>query len=364
MDPSSETDKRFATTQATLSSRPTSKDVPHRSSTDAKSSVRRKLVIQIPCLNEEATIGTTLAALPRRVEGFDSVEWLIVDDGSTDGTVAAATAAGADHIVSLPHNQGLARAFMAGIEASLKAGADVIVNTDADNQYAAGSIPDLIAPILEGKAQIVVGARPISEIREFSATKKLLQKMGSAVVRIASGTSVPDAPSGFRAVHAAAALRLNVFGDYTYTLETIIQAGRKGIPIASVPVRVNPATRPSRLVRSIPSYVRRSMFSIARVFVLYKPLRFFSVIGALLLVPGVALGLRFLYEYLLTGSAGHVQSLILSAILILSAMIVFVAGVLSDLIASNRILLEEIRMRQLRTEIEASRAARTSYIAP
>lgn len=364
MDDSSETAKRVATVEATLSSPLTSKGVRHPSSTGAKSSARRKLVIQIPCLNEEATIGTTLAALPRRVAGFDCVEWLIIDDGSTDGTVAAALAAGADHIVSLPHNQGLARAFMAGIEASLKTGADVIVNTDADNQYAAGSIPDLIAPILEGKAQIVVGARPISEIREFSAAKKILQKIGSAVVRIASGTSVPDAPSGFRAIHAAAAIRLNVFGDYTYTLETIIQAGRKGIPITSVPVRVNPATRPSRLVRSIPSYVWRSMFSIARVFVLYKPLRFFSVIGALLLVPGVTLGLRFLYEYFLNGSAGHVQSLILSAILIVSAMILFVAGVLSDLTASNRILLEEIRMRQLRAEIDASRASQTRQVTP
>ena len=317
---------------------------------------RRKLVIQIPCLNEESTIGTTLAELPRRVEGFDCVEWLIVDDGSTDRTVAIATAAGADHIVSLPHNQGLARAFMAGIEASLKAGADVIVNTDADNQYAGNSIGDLVAPILEGKAQIVVGARPISDIREFSAVKKALQRIGSAVVRIASGTRIPDAPSGFRAIHAAAAIRLNVFGDYTYTLETIIQAGRKGIPITSVPIRVNPTTRPSRLVRSVPSYVCRSMFNIARVFVLYKPLRFFSTIGVALLLPGIVLGLRFLYYYQVDGGAGHIQSLILSAILIVSAMIVFVAGVLSDLIASNRVLLEELRMRQLLSEVEACRS--------
>jgi hypothetical protein len=245
---------------------------------------------------------------------------------------------------------------MAGIEASLKAGADVIVNTDADNQYAADSIGQLVAPILEGKAQIVVGARPIAEIREFSGIKKILQRIGSGVVRIASGTSIPDAPSGFRAIHAEAAMRLNVFGDYTYTLETIIQAGRKGIPISSVPVRVNPTTRPSRLVRSIPSYVTRSMFNIARVFVLYKPLRFFSAIGALLLTPGIVLALRFLYYYLANGGAGHIQSVILSAILIVSAMIVFVAGVLSDLIASNRILLEELRTRQLRSEVEACRA--------
>jgi glycosyltransferase involved in cell wall biosynthesis len=353
MKASRETNRHYSPAQATPTSRAASEDVAEPQNVGA----RRKLLIQIPCLNEESTIGTTLAALPRRVEGFDSVEWLVVDDGSTDGTVAAAIAAGADHIVSLPHNQGLARAFMAGIEASLKAGADVIVNTDADNQYAADSIADLVAPILEGKAQIVVGARPISDIREFSGVKKVLQRIGSAVVRIASGTRIPDAPSGFRAIHAAAAIRLNVFGDYTYTLETIIQAGRKGIPICSVPVRVNPATRPSRLVRSIPSYVTRSMFNIARVFVLYKPLRFFSAIGALLLLPGVLLGLRFLYNYLVHGGTGQVQSLILSAILIVSAMIVFVAGVLSDLIASNRVLLEELRMRQLRLEIEASRGA-------
>jgi glycosyltransferase involved in cell wall biosynthesis len=353
MKASRETSRHYGAAHATRPSHAASGD---EGANSAVPTPPRKLVIQIPCLNEESTIGATLAALPRHVDGFDRVEWLIVDDGSTDGTVDAAIAAGAHHIVSLPHNQGLARAFMAGIEASLKAGADVIINTDADNQYAADSIPDLLAPILGGKAQIVVGARPISDIREFSIVKKILQRIGSAVVRIASGTSIPDAPSGFRAIHAAAAIRLNVFGDYTYTLETIIQAGRKGIPITSVPVRVNPATRPSRLVRSIPAYVVRSMFNIARVFVLYKPLRFFSVIGLVLLLPGFVLGLRFLYNYVVHGGVGHIQSLILSAILIVSAMLVFVAGVLSDLIASNRILLEELRMRQLRSEVEACRA--------
>jgi glycosyltransferase involved in cell wall biosynthesis len=351
-----ETGRDYGVGPATMASHAASDQLPEHGTVGARPVARRKLVIQIPCLNEESTIGATLTALPRKVDGFDCVEWLIVDDGSTDGTVPAAIAAGADRVVSLPHKQGLARAFMAGIEASLKAGADVIINTDADNQYAADSIPDLLAPILDGKAQIVVGARPISDIQGFSTAKKILQRIGSAVVRIASGTTIPDAPSGFRAIHAAAAIRLNVFGDYTYTLETIIQAGRKGIPITSVPVRVNPATRPSRLVRSIPSYVTRSMFNIARVFVLYKPLRFFSIIGALLLLPGIVLGLRFLYDYVIRGGVGHVQSLILSAILIVSAMILFVAGVLSDLIASNRIMLEELRMRQLRSEVEAYRA--------
>lgn len=310
-----------------------------------------KLVIQIPCYNEAGTLAATLRDLPRQVDGFDRVEWLVVDDGSQDRTVEVARASGVDHIVSLPHNQGLARAFMAGIEASLKAGADVIINTDADNQYRADSIPDLLAPILRNEAQIVVGARPIREIEEFSLVKKLLQRLGSYVVRLASGTRIPDAPSGFRAFHSSAALRLYVFGDYTYTLETIIQAGRKNIPITAVPIGVNPATRPSRLVKSIPKYVYRSVLSIGRIFILYKPLRFFFTVSMLLFLPGLVLGVRFLLNYLAGGGTGHVQSLILAAILVLTAMIVLVAGILSDLIASNRLLLEEMRMRQLRLEI-------------
>src|SRR5688572_9553866 len=289
-------------------------EMPEQLTVGAGCAARRKLVIQVPCLNEEATIGTTLAALPRYVDGFDSVEWLVVDDGSTDDTVAAAIAAGADHVVSLPHNQGLARAFMAGIEACLKAGADVIVNLDADNQHDASSIPDLVAPILEGRAQIVVGARPISTISEFSLVKKLLQKLGSAVVRLASGTEIPDAPCGFRAIHADAALRLNVFGHYTYTLETIIQAGRKNIPIASVAIRVNSSSRPSRLIRSVPSYLYHSILSITRIFVLYKPLRFFCVIGSLLLLAGVALAVRYLVLYMQGVGGSHVQSLMLATI--------------------------------------------------
>jgi glycosyltransferase involved in cell wall biosynthesis len=253
--------------------------------------------------------------------------------------------------VSLPHNQGLARAFMVGIEASLKAGADVIVNMDADNQHDASSIPDLVAPINAGRAQIVIGARPIVTIAEFSPIKKLLQRLGSAVVRLASGTSVPDAPCGFRAIHAEAALRLNVFGHYTYTLETIIQAGRKNIPITSVPVRVNNATRPSRLIRSIPSYVYKSVLSIVRIFVLYKPLRFFFMLGTVMLLLGVGLGVRYLILYLNGVGGGHVQSLILATILVVSSMVMFLAGILADLIAANRVLLEEIRMRQIRADV-------------
>ena len=316
-----------------------------------KAAAFRKLIIQIPCYNEQEMLGTTLASLPRAVRGFDSVEYLIIDDGSRDRTVEVAREGGVHHIVSLPHNQGLARAFMAGIEASLKAGADVIVNIDADNQHDASCIPDLVAPILNGKAQIVVGARPIATISEFSLIKKILQRIGSAVVRFASGTNIPDAPCGFRAFHSEAALRLNVFGEYTYTLETIIQAGRKSIPIASVPIRVNGASRPSRLIKSIPSYVYRSVISIVRIFVLYKPLRFFFFIGSVLLAAGAALGVRFIYLHMHGIGGGRVQSLLLATVLILSAMVVFAAGVLSDLIAANRVLLEEIRTRQLRTSI-------------
>jgi glycosyltransferase involved in cell wall biosynthesis len=310
-----------------------------------------KLIIQIPCFNEEQTLGETLAALPREVPGFDRVEWLVIDDGSRDATVEVARRNGVDHIICLPNNQGLARAFMAGIEASLKAGADVIVNTDADNQYDATSIPDLVRPILDGRAQIVVGARPIMQLGQFSIVKKLLQRLGSAVVRIASRTDIPDAPSGFRAIHREAALRLCVFNDYTYTLETIIQAGRKNIPIASVPVRANATTRASRLVKSIPSYVQRSILTILRIFILYKPLRFFLFVGTLFLLPGTLIGVRFIAAYLRGEGDGHVQSLILSAMLILTAMIVYAAGIITDLIAANRVLLEEVRTRLLRAEV-------------
>jgi glycosyltransferase involved in cell wall biosynthesis len=319
-----------------------------------KFSVAPKLIIQIPCFNEEESIHATLSALPRHVDGFHTVETLVIDDGSRDGTVSIARQAGVDHLVLLPHNQGLARAFMAGIEASLKAGADVIVNTDADNQYVASSIEDLVKPILDGTAQMVVGARPISEIREFSFLKKLLQRLGSAVVRLASGTRIPDATSGFRAFHRDAAMRLYVYGNYTYTLETVIQAGRKNIPIAWVPIRVNPVLRPSRLLKSTSSYVYRSVLSIVRIFVLYKPLRFFLAVGTLFLLPGVFLGARFLFQYFEGDGAGHVQSLILAAVLILTAIIIYAAGLLSDLTAANRVMLEEIRMRILRWEMAES----------
>jgi glycosyltransferase involved in cell wall biosynthesis len=311
------------------------------------------LIIQVPAYNEQDTIGATITALPKSLPGFDRVEWLLVDDGSQDRTVEIARAAGVDHVVRLTHNQGLARAFMAGIEACLKLGADVIVNTDADNQYDASCIVALVRPIQEGRAQIVVGERPIMQMQDFSLLKRLLQRLGSAVVKFVSATASPDAPSGFRAIHREAAMQMYVFGQYTYTLETLIQAGRKGLPITSVPVRVNRVMRPSRLVRSMPSYIFKSLITIIRIFVLYKPLRFFLLVGTLFLLPGLYIGLRFLLAYLTGDGQGHVQSLILASILIVMSVVTFAAGLIADLIAANRVLLEEIRMRQLRGEVEA-----------
>lgn len=315
-----------------------------------------KLIIQIPCYNEEQTLPATLADLPRAVPGFDSVEWLIVDDGSTDRTVEVARAHGVDHIVRQSHNQGLAAAFMAGIEAALHAGADVIVNTDGDNQYAAASIPDLTAPILERRAQIVVGARPISTIAHFSPVKRRLQKLGSWVVRMASGTEIEDAPSGFRAIHRDAAIQLYVFDRYTYTLETIIQAGRLGIPIISVPVGVNDPTRESRLMRSAAQYILRSAKTILRIAVLYNPLRFFSVLSLVVMLPGVLAFLRFLLFYAAGQGGGHVQSLVIGAALIAAGTVTFVGGLIADLIAANRVLSAEIRGRLLRAELDRAAA--------
>ena len=307
-----------------------------------------KLIIQIPCLDEEATLPATLADLPREVAGFDTVEWLVIDDGSTDRTCEVARAHGVDHIVRHSANLGLARAFMTGIEAALMAGADVIVNTDADNQYFGGDVATLVEPILAGRAQIVIGARPIAEIAHFSPLKKLLQGVGSAVVRLASGARIPDAPSGFRAYHKDAARKLFVLNSYTYTLETIIQAGRKGVPMVSVPVRVNGETRPSRLVRGVFDYVGRSGLTIVRISLLYRPVRFFTVLAVLTALPGVIGVGRFLVFYLQGEGGGHIQSLVLSGALLAMAVVLLMAGVLADLIAANRVLLEDIRARQLR----------------
>jgi glycosyltransferase involved in cell wall biosynthesis len=304
-----------------------------------------KLIIQIPCFNEAETLAIALAELPRQVPGFDRVEWLIIDDGSRDGTADVARAHGVDHVVRHRSNRGLARAFMTGLDACLRQGADVIVNTDADNQYNAADIPALVAPILEGEADIVIGARPIGAIEHFSPAKKLLQKLGSWVVRVASKTDVPDAPSGFRALTRAAAQQLVVFNDYTYTLETIIQAGQKNMAVASVPIRVNGDLRPSRLVKSIPSYIRRSIATIIRIFVIYRPFRFFGAIGIVLFAAGFLIGLRFLYFYLLGAGQGHVQSLILASVLLGMGFQTILIAFVADLLAANRKLLEELRFK-------------------
>jgi glycosyltransferase involved in cell wall biosynthesis len=296
----------------------------------------RTLIIQIPCFDEAATLGVTMAALPRQVPGFDRVEWMIVDDGSTDDTVEVARRSGADHIVRLGRNQGLARAFAAGLEAALRAGADVIVNTDADNQYNADDIPKLAAPILAGEADLVIGARPIADTPHFSRTKKALQLLGSMVVRMASRTTVVDAPSGFRAISRAAAERLHVHGDYTYTLETIIAAGRKNMAVASVPIRTNPDLRPSRLIKSLPGYVLRSSATIVRSVATYQPLRLFLWVGIALATAGLALAGAQL------ALPGRVELVILGGVLVATGVIGGLLGLVAELVAVNRRLLEKL----------------------
>lgn len=277
------------------------------------------------------------------MEGFDKVEWLIINDGSTDDTVKVAKECGVDHIVNFKHNQGLAKGFMAGLKECLKQGADVIVNTDADNQYEADDIPKLVQPILVHKAEYVIGARPISQTEHFSPAKKFLQKLGSWVVRKASSTNIPDAPSGFRAMSRECAMQLNVYNNYTYTLETIIQAGQKNIVITYVPIRTNEDLRPSRLLSSIPNYIKKSVITIIRIFVVYKPFRFFMSIALILFSLGFLLGLRFLYYYMTGDGSGHMQSVVLSGVLMgmgfQTGLIAFVA----DLLAVNRKLLENIK---------------------
>lgn len=304
-----------------------------------------KLIIQIPCFNEAQTLSIALSALPRTVPGFNSVEWLIIDDGSKDNTVGVAKAHGVDHIIRHAGNKGLARAFMTGLDACLRLGADVIVNTDADNQYNADDIPALVQPIIQHRAELVVGTRPISTIEHFSPVKKLLQKLGSWVVRVASKTDIPDAPSGFRAMSRSAAQRLMVFNDYTYTLETIIQAGQKNMAITSVPIRVNEDLRPSRLVKSIPSYIKRSIVTIVRIFIIYRPFSFFGSIGAVLFGIGFLIGLRFVWFYLSGVGEGHIQSLILASVFLGIGFQTLLVAFVADLLAANRKLLEDIRFK-------------------
>jgi len=302
-----------------------------------------KLIIQIPCHNEEATLPVVVADLPKHIGGIDTIEVLVIDDGSTDRTVEVARQVGVQHVLRLGAHRGLATAFIRGVQRCLELGADVIVNTDGDNQYQGRGIPDLVAPILAGRAEIVVGARPIESIPHFSARKKRLQRLGSRIVRHFSRTEIPDTTSGFRAYSADAALRLHVFNQYTYTVETIIQAGHLGIPITHVPVAVNPKTRESRLMSSVPSYVWRMISIILRSYVTYKPLRTFCYLALPPGVLGAVLCLRFLLFYLFGPSAsGHIQSLILAAVCLLIASHLLALGILADLSHANRHLLQEI----------------------
>lgn len=317
----------------------------------------RKLIIQIPCYNEEKTLPVALAALPRSVPGIDVVEWLIIDDGCKDDTVQVALDHGVDHVVRFNKNQGLAKGFMAGLDKCLDLGADVIVNTDADNQYDARDIASLVAPVVAGEADMVIGARPIDDIKHFSSTKKILQKIGSKVVRIASKTKVKDTTSGFRAISRDAAMRMNVFNEYTYTLETIIQAGQKNMAVTSVPVRTNDFLRPSRLISTIPSYIRKSVATIFRIFVVYKPFRFFVVVGSLVLTLGILLGIRFLFYFLTDGGGGHIQSLILASILIGTGFQVILTAFLADLLSVNRRLMEDLQYRVKKAEYSESQTS-------
>lgn len=307
------------------------------------------LVIQIPCHNEEATLPQVLADLPTSVPGIARIVRLVIDDGSSDGTAAVAKAHGCE-LLSLPSSRGLARAFMAGLDRAIALGADVIVNTDGDHQYPGRFIPALVAPVVEGRAELVIGARPVSKISEFSPLKKLLQRLGSFATRVASGTTVEDAPSGFRAMSRDAAMRLHVFNRYTYTVETLIQAGRKGMRVVSVPIDVNPSLRPSRLVSGSGSYVMRQMNVMVRVFVTYKPFRFFAVPGIVSFALGAVLLARFLYFYVTDGGAGHLQSVIIGSMLAGSGLLLVIVGLLADLMAVNRQLLEDLEYRVRRME--------------
>jgi glycosyltransferase involved in cell wall biosynthesis len=305
-----------------------------------------KLVIQIPCLNEAETLPATLADLPRAIPGVDAIEVLVVDDGSTDETVAVARAHGVQHVVSFRRRKGLAAAFRAGIDAGLKLGADIIVNTDADNQYAGRDIATLVAPLLQGRADIVIGDRNIKDVRDMSMGKKLLQRLGSWTVRRVSNTEVPDTTSGFRAYTREAALRMTIVSDFSYTLESIIQAGKNRMAIAHVAVGTNRRTRPSRLFDSLFSYIKRSAATIVRIYAMYEPLKVFTYIGVVVFLVGFAFSLRFLYFYFFTGdSIGHVQSLILSAVLMIVGFQVLLIGLVADVISGNRKLLEDLLYR-------------------
>ena len=309
-----------------------------------------KLIIQIPCYNEAETLEVALNDLPKHIDGVDVIEYLIINDGSKDETVEVARNWGVNYIVSFRNNKGLARGFMAGLDACLRNGADIIVNTDADNQYCGADIEKLIQPILRHEAGMVIGERPIDETEHFSPLKKKLQHLGSWVVRKASKTDIPDAPSGFRAYSRHTAMRLNVVNEYTYTLETIVQAGRQKMAVTSVPIRTNGELRPSRLFNSMFGYIKKSMLTIGRALMMYKPLYCFTMIALVFGVAGVALGIRYLVYMALGAGTGHIQSLILASMLIIIAVLCEVIGLLGDVISANRKLLEEIQFELRRMD--------------
>ena len=311
-----------------------------------------KLIIQIPCYNEAETLEIALNDLPKHIDGIDEIEYLIINDGSQDNTVEVAKNWGVNYVVNFKCNRGLAKGFMAGLDACLRQGADIIVNTDADDQYCGADIEKLVRPILEGKADIVIGERPIDETEHFSPMKKRLQHIGSWTVRVASKTDVPDAPSGFRAYSREAALRMNVVNEYTYTLETIVQAGLNNMAITSVPIRTNPELRSSRLFHSMFGYIKKSMLTIIRAFMMYKPLRFFTMIGGIIFAIGLIIGIRFLVYFFMGQSSGHIQSLILASTLLMLGFQTFISGLLADLIASNRKLLEDTQERVRRLDYD------------
>ena len=310
-----------------------------------------KLVIQIPCLDEEETLAETLASLPRTVPGIDEIDVVVIDDGSRDATADVARVAGVTEVIRFANHQGLARAFAAGIDRALQLGADIIVNTDADNQYSGDDIKVLIGPILRGEADMVIGDRNPATLKHFSLGKRLLQRLGSWAVRQLSGTEVPDATSGFRAISRAAALKLNVLSDFTYTLETIIQAGKKQIAVAHVPVHANPTRRPSRLFSGSSHYIRRSASTLIRIYAFYEPFKVFGLLGGGMITVAFAIGLRFLYYYFSEGGAGHIQSLILAAALLIIGFLTTLIGMLADLIGRNRQLSEEVLLRVRRLEL-------------
>ena len=313
-----------------------------------------KLIIQIPCYNEAETLEIALNDLPKHIDGIDQIEYLIINDGSKDNTVEVAKKWGVHYIVNFKQNKGLAKGFMAGVSECLRQGADIIVNTDADDQYCGADIEKIVRPILDGKADIVIGARPIDQTEHFSPLKKKLQHLGSWVVRKASNTDIPDAPSGFRAYSREAALQLNVVNEYTYTLEQIVQAGRNKIAIMSVPIRTNDELRPSRLFSSMFGYIKKSMLTIIRAYVMYKPLRFFTGLGTIPLVLGILLGIRYLILLAMGAGQGNIQSLILCSLLIMIGVLVIVLGVLADTIAANRKILQDIQYHVRKLDYESN----------